>query len=409
MGTLRINYNFQADFAHTNLLKTERNLNSSIEKLSTGYRINSAKDDAAGLFIADQLNLVANALDQGVRNAQDGISAAQIAETTLAQIYDKLVSIYTKAEQAANDTNNAINREALQQDINSLIDAIDRIADAAEFNGRKLLDGTFKNQYIHYGPRADQKLTISVDSARAADLAAYTIKGQGGASADAAKSLAALIDGTVYEFDSTTDKVVIQGVDLTDTVKQKQGDGTMTDASVIADVINTNPELQKKGITAAATNESVAEVAFGEHNTSKGALTINIYVGPELNADITLSFASNTTITAQSLADLINSQAQDKGVAITATVDAADRLVLTTDNGETIAVEVTVGDNGSAFDLKKIINTDGATSTEVAAGVQLLRLVTCRCLEIVHMDIISQVCQIMILLIRREKGLVFKL
>lgn len=366
MGALRINYNFQADFAHSNLLKTERNLNSSIEKLSTGYRINSAKDDAAGLFIADQLNLVANALDQGVRNAQDGISAAQIAETTLAQIYDKLISIYTKAEQAANDTNATINRQALQEDINKLIDAIDRIAASAEFNGKKLLNGTFKNQYIHYGPRADQKLTISIDSARATDLAAYTIKGQGGTTGHASKGLTSLIKDTVYEFNSASDTIAIQGVDLTSAVLAAQGDDTLTDASIIAQVINSNAELQAKGITAAANNKSVAGTAFGTHNTGDDNLTINIYVGPDITADIALSFASNTTINAQNLADLINSQAQDRGVAITASVDAADRLVLTTDNGETIAVEVSVGTSGNDFDLNKLI--DVGTAISVAAG-----------------------------------------
>ena len=359
MGVLRISYNFQADFAHANLLKTERNLNSSVEKLSTGYRINSAKDDAAGLFIADQLNLVANALDQGVRNSQDGISAAQIAETTLAQIYDKLVSIYTKAEQAANDTNNTINRQALQEDINKLIDAIDRVAASAEFNGKKLLDGMFKNQYIHYGPRADQKLTISVDSARATDLAAYTIKGQGGTTGAVDKALASSVDVTVYEFNSASDTIAIQGVNLTSAVAVAQGDKTLTDASVIAKVINSNAELQTKGITAAANNESVGGTAFGTHNTASGNLTIKMYVGPEMSADITLSFASNTTINAQNLADLINSQAQDKGIAIAASVDAADRLVVITDNGETIGVEVTVELGGASFDLNKLINVGG--------------------------------------------------
>ncbi len=156
---LRINYNYQADFTHVNLLKTERNLNTALERLSTGYRINSAKDDAAGLFIADQLKLVANALDQGARNAQDGISAAQIAESSLAQIYDKLVTMYTKAEQAASDTNDPNARAALQGDIQKLVDAIDKISSTAEFNGLKLLDGSFKNKVIHFGPRADQNLT----------------------------------------------------------------------------------------------------------------------------------------------------------------------------------------------------------------------------------------------------------
>ncbi|NPA12487.1 MAG: flagellin [Aquificae bacterium] len=362
---LRINYNYQAEFGHVNILKTERNLNTSLERLETGYRINSAKDDAAGLFIADQLNLVASALDQGVRNAQDGISAAQIAETTLAQIYDKLVSIYTKAEQAANDTNSALNRDALQEDIDKLIDAIDRIAKSSEFNGKKLLDGSFKSQYIHYGPRADQKLSISIDSATAEDLAAYTIKGNGKATGDGGKDLATLIDGTDYEFDSATDKVVIQGVDLTTAIKNSVGDGSLTDASVIAKHINGDPDLKMKDITASATNTSVAGAEFGVHNTGNDTLTIKIYVGPETDeADITLNFDKNTTITGDVLVDLINSNADN--LPIEASLDEAGRVVLTTENGETIAVEVTVGANGNEFDLNKLINL--GAETKVSAG-----------------------------------------
>ncbi|WP_456392063.1 flagellin N-terminal helical domain-containing protein [Persephonella sp.] len=352
---LRINYNFQSEFGHVNILKTERNLNTSLERLETGYRINSAKDDAAGLFIADQLNLVASALDQGVRNSQDGISAAQIAETSLAQIYDKLVSIYTKAEQAANDINSALSRSALQQDINQLIDAIDRIAKSAEFNGKKLLDGSFKNQYIHYGPRADQKLSMSIDSATATDLAAYSVRGSGKSVSSNNAALSALVSANRdFRFDSGSDTVQVQGINLESYLTS----GSLTDAKAIADAINQDAELQKKGIEASAINVSTADTAFSTIAVGTGGLTIDFYVGPELTADFTLSYASGSSVSLTQIIDDINSKARDLGLNLTATEEGG-KLVLKTE-GETIALEVTAG-SGTTVNLSTLLQ--GASGT----------------------------------------------
>ncbi|WP_457624484.1 flagellin N-terminal helical domain-containing protein [Persephonella sp.] len=351
---LRINYNFQSEFGHVNILKTERNLNTSLERLETGYRINSAKDDAAGLFIADQLNLVASALDQGVRNSQDGISAAQIAETSLAQIYDKLVSIYTKAEQAANDVNSALSRSALQQDINQLIDAIDRIAKSAEFNGKKLLDGSFKNQYIHYGPRADQKLSMSIDSATATDLAAYSVRGTGQSVSGTTGLATLLTNNRDFRFDSGSDTVQVQGINLENYLI----DGSLTDAKAIADAVNQDAELQKKGIEASAINVSTADTAFSTIAVGTGGLTIDFYVGPELAVDFTLSYASGSSVSLTQIIDDINSKARDLGLNLTATEEGG-KLVLKTE-GETIALEVTAG-SGTTVDLSTLLQ--GATGT----------------------------------------------
>jgi flagellin len=368
MGALRINYNFQAEFSHTNLLKTERSLNSSIEKLSTGYRINSAKDDAAGLFIADQLNLVASALDQGVRNAQDGISAAQIAETTLAQIYDKLVSIYTKIEQAANDTNAAINRRALQSDIDQLVDAIDKIAKSSEFNGKKLLDGSFQNQYIHYGPRSEQKLSISIDSAKAEDLGAYVLKGDGKTSADNAKTLTSLISNSDFEYDSASDTINIQGVSIT-----LSPSPALTDAKAIADAINSNASLQAIGIEASAVNKSVAGAVWQDITVDgTSGLEIKFYVGPETTADFTISYAKGSTVTLQDIIDKINFEANQNNLNLVAK-EVGGQLVLET-QGETIAVEIVTTSGQTGINLAQFIEgasgsvSNGNTGSAVKVG-----------------------------------------
>ena len=159
---LRINYNFQADFTHANLLRTEYNMNKSLERLATGYRINRAADDAAGLYIADQLKTYVVSLDQGTRNAADGVSIAQIAQGSLAEVYNILNDIKAKTIQAANDSNDAQARGQIQQDINNLVDAISKIFKDTEFNGVNLFSsGGVVSFTIHYGGRTNQELQIT--------------------------------------------------------------------------------------------------------------------------------------------------------------------------------------------------------------------------------------------------------
>ena len=363
---LRINYNFQADFTHVNLLKTEHKLNTALERLSTGYRINSAKDDAAGLFIADQLRLVANALDQGVRNAQDGISAAQIAESSLSQIYDKLTTIYSKALQSANDTNDATERNSLQQDINKLVDAIDRIANATEFNGIKLLDGTFQNKYIHYGPRAMQSLTISIDGAKKTDLGAYMMDGSGNATS-ATKSYASLLSkNTGYQYNAGSDTLQIEGVSISGALSNNQA----IDAKALADYINGKYELREKGIEAMAFNKSVASSQFSNITVGTGGLTINFYIGANsgYKASFTLTYSKGETITLDRLIDDINSKALENGINLTASEEGG-KLVLET-QGETIGLEVVIGKTGASTSVDLSTLIQGASVTAGGSNVK---------------------------------------
>ncbi|WP_457642016.1 flagellin N-terminal helical domain-containing protein [Persephonella sp.] len=379
---LRINYNFQSEFTHVNILKTEKNLNTSLERLATGYRINSAKDDAAGLFIADQLNLVAKALEQGSRNAQDGISAAQIAEASLSQIYSKLTDMYTKAEQAATDTNDATARLALQKDIQKLVDAIDRISNSAEFNGIKLLDGTFTNKVIHYGARADQTLSISIDSARAKDLGAYVVDAPGASIASNTSAYAALIAGN-WRYGDAADKALVAGVDIS---------GSLTtgavDAKDIADAINNNATLQGLGIKATAQNKSTAGVEWSNITVgSDDTVTLKFFVGADTGtAEVTLTYNSGDVITLDELVSQINTQASAAGVSLTAKAEN-NRLILETD-GETIGFEVSIVDStaGSgtttSLDIAQFIQyssttlseTDGGTATGSAVKVGQLTI-----------------------------------
>ncbi len=159
---LRINYNYQADFTHFNLRQTEQNMNKALERLATGYRINRAADDAAGLYIADQLKTYAVSLDQATRNAQDGISIAQIAQSSLQNVYNILNDIKSKAIEAANDSQNDDSRKIIQQDINKLVDVIGKILKDTEFNGIHLFSGNTTVSFtIHYGGRTNQTLVMT--------------------------------------------------------------------------------------------------------------------------------------------------------------------------------------------------------------------------------------------------------
>jgi len=166
---LRINYNFQADFTHVNLMKTESEMNKSLERLATGYRINRAADDAAGLYIADQLRTYAKSLEQATRNANDGISISQIAQSSLQNVYNILNDIKSKAIQAANDSQDDTTRAIIQQDINKLVDVIGKIFKDTEFNGINIFSsGTAVSFTIHYGGRTNQTLVMQGATASAA-------------------------------------------------------------------------------------------------------------------------------------------------------------------------------------------------------------------------------------------------
>ncbi|MCS6958081.1 MAG: flagellin, partial [Aquificaceae bacterium] len=176
---LRVNFNFEAAATHTAILSNEREMNKSLLRLSTGLRILNAADDSAGLFIADQLMIVGSGLEEGNRNIQTGLSALRIAESSAGQIFNRLNEIYKRTVRAANDINDPNARASLQREINNLVDAIQKIGTDTEYNGIKLLDGTFSNKYIHYGPRYGQTVEVNIGDVRAQSLGAHIVSGNG--------------------------------------------------------------------------------------------------------------------------------------------------------------------------------------------------------------------------------------
>nr|WP_320050119.1 flagellin [uncultured Desulfuromonas sp.] len=169
---LTINTNVASLNAQRNLGRSQTDLNQSMQRLSSGLRINSAKDDAAGLAISDRMTAQITGLNQAVRNANDGISLAQTAEGALQESTNILQRIRELAVQSANDTNSASDRESLQAEVDQLISELDRIADTTQFNGKNLLDGTMNDATFQVGANAGvgQTISFSVASAETSQL-----------------------------------------------------------------------------------------------------------------------------------------------------------------------------------------------------------------------------------------------
>ncbi|WP_189446520.1 flagellin [Cognatilysobacter xinjiangensis] len=157
-----INTNVMSLNAQRNLTTSGSSLATSIQRLSSGLRINSAKDDAAGLAISERMTSQIRGMDQAARNANDGISLAQTAEGALGEIGNNLQRIRELAVQSRNATNSAEDREALQKEVSQLTSEIDRVAKTTSFNGTKLLDGSFTAKSFQVG--ANQGETIDVDA-----------------------------------------------------------------------------------------------------------------------------------------------------------------------------------------------------------------------------------------------------
>ena len=251
-----INTNISSLTAQRNSNRTQNDLSTAIARLSSGLRINSAKDDAAGLAIAERFTSQIRGLTQAARNANDGISLAQTAEGALSSVTGNLQRIRELAVQSANATNSASDRASLQLEVAQLVSEIDRVGAQTEFNGTKLLDGSFASQAFQVGANVGQTITVgSIASSRTSALGAY----QG-------FSLANQAIGTVSNTAAA----------LTVTV----GGGTAValgsvavDAKAIANAINGG---NVSGLTATANATNVAAVASASTGTAAGTATYTV-------------------------------------------------------------------------------------------------------------------------------------
>ena len=165
-----VQHNLSAMNTNRQMGMVTNSLQKSTEKLSSGYKINRAADDAAGLSISEKMRAQIRGLDKASDNAQDGISLIQVAEGALNETHSILQRMNELATQAANDTNTSTDRGAIQKEIDQLTEEIDRIRSTTQFNTQNLLDGNFTGKKLQVGSLKDQSITLSISNMDATSL-----------------------------------------------------------------------------------------------------------------------------------------------------------------------------------------------------------------------------------------------
>ena len=184
-----VQHNMAASNANRQLGISTNTLSKSTEKLSSGYRINRAADDAAGLSISEKMRSQIRGLNKASSNAQDGISAIQTAEGALNEAHSILQRMNELATQSANDTNTTADRTAVQSEVNALTNELSRIASTSQFNTQNLLDGTFTGKNLQVGALEKQKITISIGNMNAKALGVNSLDVKSFTKAGAAMTL----------------------------------------------------------------------------------------------------------------------------------------------------------------------------------------------------------------------------
>jgi flagellin len=375
---LFINTNGSALNAQRQLSSTTNALSTSFERLSSGLRINGAKDDAAGLSITTRFSAQIRGLNQAVRNSNDGISLAQTAEGALNETTNILQRIRELAVQAANDTNNDSDRESLQAEVDQLKTELDRIASTTNFNGNKVLDGTFLSRDLQVGANVGETINVSISGASTTDLARQ-----------------ARYDGDLgnVSVDQLT-AVTITGskgtVDIRNTVDADDTDSTsFHNGSAIAKAAAINDASASTGVRAIVGESKIT--ATGNVN----AVTLDGTANFTINGEQISGFRVEANDASGSLVDAINAVSDDTGVI--ASLDKDSKLTLTAADGRNIEVSfsdvatrnavgnfnanaATVGANTLSFvatgsltlqsnDLFELSGTGGSTQIGFSSGV----------------------------------------
>ena len=334
-----INTNINSLTAQRNLNMNAASLSTSIQRLSSGLRINSAKDDAAGLAISERLNSQIKGLNQAVRNANDGISLAQTTEGALKASSDILQRVRELSVQSANATNSASDRQALQAEVGQLVGELDRISQTTEFNGTKLIDGSFGTRQFQVGANANQTITATTANLRTSTYGNNQLQAAGAAGTLAAFGANATTAGTLAINGALGSATVTVAVNST--------------AKANADLVN----AQKANTGVGAIARTELSLAFG----ATGAYTLTLQ--SDNSTTQAVSFAISAVATADGLSAAvaaINDQASKTGV--TASLNAAGTaVVLTNATGNDISVSDTAVANAGNVTVQKLDSAQAAS------------------------------------------------
>jgi flagellin len=359
--------------AQDSLTINGRALATAMERLSTGKRINSAKDDAAGLSISNRMDSQIRGLNMAVKNANDGISLMQTAEGALDEVTNSLQRMRELAVQAANGTNNAQDRAALDAEVQQLKSEIDRTAKTTQFNSINLLDGSFQNKQLQIGDKANQTLKVGIAGAKVSDLGMGSsatggnvfIGGRIGFS-DASTTISSKFatDGSL--------SLVVNGTVITSIKANTSGaSNTNLDINDITTAINNS----RAGVTASAFNEATAAYAgSGVIGGATGAFSI-LVSAVDTGAQITVKVTNTNSL--QEVADKIN--AQGGAATVQARINDEGKLVLFNNSGANFTVTDATGNSALGTDqavgfvstnkFRGMLKLESQTDNPVSIGV----------------------------------------
>jgi flagellin len=374
-----INTNVASLNSQRNLNTSQTALATSLQRLSSGLRINSAKDDAAGLAIAERFTTQIRGLNQATRNANDGISLAQTGEGALGEITQNLQRIRELAVQSANSTNSASDRAALDQEVQQRIAEVNRIASQTAFNGLKILDGTFGNAAFQVGANVNETITVGLSSSMKTSAIGAYVNSSSDATFQVADLTADSTGGLTFLANPYTDrtytgvsgnainaganKVTINGTDVAGSASYAvAGDANRAGDSAYAKAAAINAS-QISGVSASASTEKSFAAVATDKLINAGTLAASDTVGYELTINGKQIFdpattgaltSANQSITIDDAIKTINTKQFDTGVV--ASKSASGGLTLTATDGRNITVQ------------EKFVFTDGATAASNSTG-----------------------------------------
>jgi len=366
-----INTNISSLNAQRNLNKSQGALQTSLQRLSSGLRINSAKDDAAGLAISNRFTTQVRGLNVAVRNANDGISLAQTTESALDEITTALQRIRDLAVQSANDSNSSADRLSLQAEVDQLLDEIDRISTTTTFNGRNVLDGSLKSYYFQIGANSGEGVEVAGVDARVSSLgsqpgAVQSTFAGGNAAAVSQSSLTITVGGNGTAVDVMTaanggNITSATAAQLANTADDSYGTGF---AKSLAERIN---NLRDDGLEGLEGVYASAKTTF-DYQDVTGANAADAFVGAGTlsHTDLVINGVNIGPVEVHerddngALRQAINSKSDITGVR--ATLDDNGRLVLEASDGRDMVVTVSDAAADILFD-----GGDTANAVDVAA------------------------------------------
>ena len=351
-----INTNIASLTAQRNLAASQKDAATAMQRLSSGLRINSAKDDAAGLAISNRLTSQINGINQAIRNANDGLSVAQVAEGALAETTSILQRMRELSVQSANASNSSADRTALQTEVTQLKAEIDRIANNTAFGTTKLLNGSFTSQNFQVGANVGETIGVSMSSSRSADI------GQ-------VNSLALAGFESELTPDPTDATSIVAAQTLTFTV-----DGTSTTVSVDADAsaktIAADISSQVSGIEASA----ITGVRLEDNGSTFNATTVVTVNGVSLGA---LDSSSEANFYAAIKTAIDGNDQLNASLTVTNLGTGANQGILITDaDGDDISVAIGAETGTSAVALDVVSQDSSVTTAASDANTSATTLTT---------------------------------